>query len=1121
MRERGRRTTTALGGVALALLMVLGVAASFGTQVDPSTQLERSRGQALFEEKRYADAAATFERVVEDPAASAEDWLNLALARYEQSDDPAALEALDEARTLDPRLTGVHYLRGLVAKRNDRAADALEAFRAAHALDEADPAVLYNLAWALEATERADEAQPLYDRIIDMGFDIALQHYASSLYRRGFLQVRAGDREEGQSLLLRSRDAQQRLTQAQRAPAALEAGRHKRILVPAPDLAGPAVTRPAAVAFRAGAAIVSRPALVDWIDGVPAIVSTGAEGTVRTASGANRPLEAPSGQSALGDADRDGHPDLAVASNGRLRLFRSAGADDPATFEPWEATGLPGVERVTSLHWVDADHDGDLDLLLTQAATPGMRIVDNLGGGTFEETTSSAGLAAAAPAAGLVWADFDGDNDTDFFTFGAGSPGHLYTNLRGGRFQDIGAAVGAGGAAGAVAALAEDLDNDGDLDLALAGADGVRLRVNDGDGTFADGGGFGPVDAAALGAADLDNDGWLDLLVSADDSTEWWRNRGALDFESRGPVGEGSLAAVADWNADGGLDVLLTGSDGARWWMQDEPAHRWLRVALAGIKNNPRGRGAKIEVKTEGLYQLRPLRAGVAHFGLGEAESAAVVRITWPNGIIQNELEVPAGGLLGPVTEVERLEGSCPLLYTWDGERWRFINEVLGVAPLGMPLGVDAIHPADFDEYVPVPGEALAERDGFYELRFTEELREAGYLDAIRLIALDRPSGMQLLPDEKFVAPPHPEFRLFAVTEPRPVRAVDQNGVDWTAALRAPDGNWTRPFERDRYEGLATPHSLELSLGDEVRTGQRVRLFLTGWVYWATGSINVVVDEDPRTRFEPVALEVDDGSGDWRTAIADIGLPNAKNSTLAVDLSELVAAGHRRFRLSTTMRLYWDAAWYTADDLHPQGLAPVGDWAGDWGVPHPGPLELVGEPGSPLPRATVLAPSYGSIDYRGFSQLIQGRDGYETFDYAALVATAPWNQHRGAYTRYGDVTELLQQADDRYVVVGTGDEVAVRFAAEGLPALPAGWERHWLVYLNGWVKDGDPNTFAGDRVEPLPFHAMSRYPYGPDEEFPSTPEHRRWLETYNTRPWRSIHSPLAPRGTAPPAGRRE
>ncbi|NIW77355.1 MAG: hypothetical protein GWN08_19245, partial [Gemmatimonadetes bacterium] len=76
-------------------------------------------------------------------------------------------------------------------------------------------------------------------------------------------------------------------------------------------------------------------------------------------------------------------------------------------------------------------------------------------------------------------------------------------------------------------------------------------------------------------------------------------------------------------------------------------------------------------------------------------------------------------------------------------------------------------------------------------------------------------------------------------------------------------GNRARPFEPYLYEGLATEHSLELTLS-EAAAGSDVRLFLTGWVYWATGSINLQVDDDPRVEFAPVALDVPDGSGGWR-----------------------------------------------------------------------------------------------------------------------------------------------------------------------------------------------------------------------------------------------------------------
>jgi len=53
--------------------------------------------------------------------------------------------------------------------------------------------------------------------------------------------------------------------------------------------------------------------------------------------------------------------------------------------------------------------------------------------------------------------------------------------------------------------------------------------------------------------------------------------------------------------------------------------------------------------------------------------------------------------------------------------------------------------------------------------------------------------------------------------------------------------------------------------------------------------------------------------------------------------------------------------------------------------------------------------------------------------------------------------------------------------------------------VDGWSKDGDPNTAFSQTVEPLPFHGMSQYPYPASERFPDTPAHRAWREKYNTR----------------------
>ena len=111
----------------------------------------------------------------------------------------------------------------------------------------------------------------------------------------------------------------------------------------------------------------------------------------------------------------------------------------------------------------------------------------------------------------------------------------------------------------------------------------------------------------------------------------------------------------------------------------------------------------------------------------------------------------------------------------------------------------------------------------------------------------------------------------------------------------------------------------------------------------------------------------------------------------------------------------------------------------------------------------------------------------------------PWLPIVGSYTRYGDVLPLLDAPDDMYAIFGPGDEITIQWDATRLPALPTGWRRDFLLYTDSWLKDADMNTAGRGTVGPLPFHAMTRYPYGTDEAYPSDSTHRRYLETYDTR----------------------
>jgi hypothetical protein len=127
----------------------------------------------------------------------------------------------------------------------------------------------------------------------------------------------------------------------------------------------------------------------------------------------------------------------------------------------------------------------------------------------------------------------------------------------------------------------------------------------------------------------------------------------------------------------------------------------------------------------------------------------------------------------------------------------------------------------------------------------------------------------------------------------------------------------------------------------------------------------------------------------------------------------------------------------------------------------------------------------------------------EKFHYRPVSAASFWNPTPGMYTRFGDVTELAKRADDRLIIMGSGDELTLKFAAE-LPPLRDGFQRDFLLKVDGWAKDRDPNTAYSQTVEPLPFHAMSSYPYPEQEKHPGGD----WIREYNTRPALRLIRPL-------------
>ncbi len=236
-------------------------------------------------------------------------------------------------------------------------------------------------------------------------------------------------------------------------------------------------------------------------------------------------------------------------------------------------------------------------------------------------------------------------------------------------------------------------------------------------------------------------------------------------------------------------------------------------------------------------------------------------------------------------------------------------------------------------------------------------------------------------------------------------------------------------------------------------------------------------------------LQVKDAAGRWRTVIEDMGIPAGKPKTIVVDLSGKFLSASREVRIVTSLCVYWDEIFLA------EGTAP------------------------PTARLTGLHAAEAELRFRGFSRVVvhPERKQPERFVYADVRPFSMWNPTKGLYTRYGDVRTLLETVDDRFVIMGSGDELRLLFDAAALPALPAGWRRDYLLFVDGWAKDGDANTAHSQTVGPLPYHGMPRYPYEAPHRYPDGGVHNLYREHFNTRPALRLLRPLTEgiRETAP------
>jgi Tfp pilus assembly protein PilF len=1086
-------------------------------------------GVAYMNQQKFAEAQKYFEKALAADPNFAIARLNLGIALLSQQKLDAARAALEEAVRLLPNDPYAWYNLGLVYKDLGETEKAIEAFQhVAQLSPEAD--AHYFLGYLYTQLQRYDDAIAEFQKAL-----AAFPYHASSEFGIARAYQRKGDSDSARQHLARF---QKITTEHLGVPFGAGYGDQGRfslaelgrsgVLAAPPAIPVSYKEQPLVVAPAGGRAKLPGPStgacFIDYDgDGKPDLflVSALAEGTSRllhnTGDGrfvdvtdeAGIALKGGGLGCVAGDFDNDGHTDLAVCLSDGVHLLHNKG--DGKFEDVTQAVGIrrePGCVGVT---FVDYDHDGDLDLYVTAAtgdASSGAKAHNilwrNNGNSTFTDVSAETGLGIDATGGGVVTSDFNNDRAIDFIFAGGSQGASIYLNPREGKFSPLpGIDFTKENLPPAVGVVAFDFDKDGWMDLAFthAGAPGISLWRN------VEGKRLERVPLPDLGwqrgwgvsVIDYDNDGWLDIVAVGESSTggelRLLRNLGAPGFAdvTRQVHLEGvklsqpRAIAVADVSGTGVPDLVVTQVGAAPLLLRNEGAnqHSWIRVDLKALNDNKSAIGTKVEIYAGPLYQKWEVQGASGYLGqngpailagLGAEKNVEVVRLLWPTGVPQDEINL-AANREHSIGELDRRGSSCPVLFAWNGHEYEFIADMIGPGVVGHWVAPGERDVPDPDEYLKVNARSVRPRDGLLSFRFMEPMEETVYLDQVRLLAIDHSASFDVYPNERFVsAPPFPEFRVIASRGARPpAGAWDDHGNDVLSLISKADRKYVANLEEMLFAGFAKLHWLELDLGSWDAT-KPLRLIIDGYTDYFTATSMYAADQAGIKVIAPY-IEALDAQGKWVRVVDDMGFPAGLERTMVADLTGKLPQGTRRIRIVNNLKIYWDA------------------------------IRIDQTPDSQDVRVAEVPLAHAALSFLGYPREIRLTLASDTtYSYAQRSMSGPYARAAGNYTRYGDVRPLLQEADDRFVVFSSGEGVKLDFDPRKLAALPVGWVRDYFFYANGFEKDLDFYAAHAFTVEPLPRHTLLPYPYPEGKDYPADPQHLRYQLEYNTRQ-RSDHMP--------------
>ncbi len=414
---------------------------------------------------------------------------------------------------------------------------------------------------------------------------------------------------------------------------------------------------------------------------------------------------------------------------------------------------------------------------------------------------------------------------------------------------------------------------------------------------------------------------------------------------------------------------------------------------------------------------------------------------------------------------------SCPSLYIWNGTGYSYVTDVSNSGWLGYIGYMNADGSIVFKDgnpwdYVKLDNNILATKNGNFEMVLSQQWDELYYLDSAQVLVVDHPVGSDVYMSMTSYLSDGSTGKVYTVTNGNtlpPASATNEKGQNVLSQLSTQDGVFTPGINGyDSVWNNITLNQLTLNLGNLIGAPQ-VKLVITGMVDWGLADayyewIDSFKDAAAQglisdgTEITPAPyLEVRAANGSWVRVQKDIPLPaDYRARTYTVDLTGIFPDDATDYQIR--FNNYWNVTYdYIGIDITPQQAITT----------------------------QAIKPTTAT-----FEQL------WDTLSTSS-----------GAFTRYGDVTTILKDADDMYVVGRQGDQVNMQFSTANLTDPADGMERDYFFVVACWFKD-PPGAWGygfNFTVDPMPFIDMSGFPYSNGESYPHDAAHLVYIQQYNTR----------------------